>query len=70
MQVKLQQLEADVQYQVIARGEAAGAADDAAVLRDYFNLNACLTDLSREWSQRDQRFNSVHQYFPGAMHQH
>lgn len=65
LQVKVQQLSDDVQYQVIARGEAADTSEDAAVLRDYFNLQACLKDLCQEWSDRDERFNKIHAYFPG-----
>lgn len=64
--MKVQQLSDDVQYQVIARGEAADTTEDAAVLRDYFNLQACkLKDLCKEWSSRDERFRKIHTYFPG-----
>lgn len=66
MQVKVQQLADDVQYQVVARGEAAHPSEDAAVLRDYFNLQACtLEERCREWSSRDERFRKIHTYFPG-----
>lgn len=58
-------MEDDVEYQVIARGAGAHASDDAAVLKDYFNLKACLSTLCKEWSERDQRYRSLHQYFPG-----
>ncbi|KAL3141464.1 hypothetical protein ABBQ32_005027 [Trebouxia sp. C0010 RCD-2024] len=66
LQVKVQQLSDDVQYQVIARGKAAATSEDGTVLRDYFNLQACLKDLCQEWSDRDERFNKIHAYFPGA----
>lgn len=66
LQVKVRQLDDDVEYQVIARGADARAADDAAVLRSYFNLEASLRDLCQEWSERDQRYRSLHQYFPGV----
>ncbi len=65
LQVKVQQMPEDVKYQVVARGESASSAEDAAVLRDYFNLQACLEDLCLEWSNRDGRFKSIHTYFPG-----
>lgn len=65
LQVKVQQVLDDVQYQVIARGDKARVAEDAAVLRDYFNLQACLKDLCQEWCSRDERYKSLHTYFPG-----
>ena len=65
----MRQLDDDVEYQVIARGADAHAADDAAVIRKYFNLEACLRDLCQEWSERDQRYSSLHQYFPGVYSQ-
>lgn len=62
----MQQLADDVQYQVIARGETTDPSEDAAVLRDYFNLQACkLEDQCQEWSSRDERFRKIHTYFPG-----
>ena len=66
LQVKVQQRPDDVVYQVIARGNDAGPSEDAAVLRDYFNLQACLEELCQEWSSRDARFKSIHKYFPGS----
>lgn len=65
LQVKVQQLSGDVQYQVIARGKAADSSEDAAVLRDYFNLQTCLKDLCQEWCRRDERYRMIHAYFPG-----
>lgn len=65
LQVKVRQLLDDVEYQVVARGANAHAADDAEILRDYFNLKACLRVLSKDWSERDQRYKSLRQYFPG-----
>ncbi|DBA76918.1 TPA: 8-oxoguanine glycosylase ogg1 [Trebouxia sp. C0004] len=64
--VKVQQTPSDVRYQVIARGDSAACSEDAAVLRNYFNLQACLEELSQEWSSRDSRYKSLHSYFPGA----
>ncbi|KAK9811557.1 hypothetical protein WJX72_005824 [[Myrmecia] bisecta] len=64
--VRVQQLEDDVVYQVIARGEGAHPADDEAVLRDYFSLDASLAALSEEWAQQDARFRNIRAYFPGA----
>ncbi|DBA86490.1 TPA: hypothetical protein ACH3X2_005469 [Trebouxia sp. C0005] len=66
LQVKVQQTPSDVRYQVIARGDNAASSEDAAVLRNYFNLQACLEELSQEWSSRDARYKSIHSYFPGA----
>ena len=66
-QVKVQQMPDDVQYQVIARGANVSMAEDAAVLRDYFNLQACLKELCEDWSRRDARFQSLHAYFPGKL---
>lgn len=64
--MKVQQLSDNVQYLVMARGAAADTSEDAAVLRDYFNLQACkLKDLCQEWSSRDERFRKIHIYFPG-----
>ena len=66
LQVKVQQTPSDVRYQVIARGDSAASSEDAAVLRNYFNLQACLEELSQEWSSRDARYKSIHGYFPGS----
>lgn len=66
LQVKVQQRPDDVVYQVVARSNDAGPSEDAAVLRDYFNLQACLAELCQEWSSRDARFKSIHKYFPGS----
>ena len=65
LQVKVQQTPGVVRYQVIARGNDAASSEDAAVLRNYFNLQACLEELSQEWSSRDARYKSIHSYFPG-----
>jgi len=65
LQVKVQQTPGDVRYQVIARGDNAASSEDAAVLRNYFNLQACLEELSQEWSSRDARYKSIHSYFSG-----
>lgn len=65
LQVKVQQRPDDIVYQVIARGNDAGPSEDAAVLRDYFNLQACLAELCQEWSSRDARFKSIYEHFPG-----
>lgn len=62
----MQQLLDDVQYQVIVRGDDADVLEDAAVLRDYFNLQACLKDLCQDWSSRDNRFRNIYTYFPGT----
>ena len=52
--------------QVVARGDGADAAHDAAVLRDYFNLNTGLAALADGWAARDSRFAAVREYIPGA----
>lgn len=61
----MQQTPNDVRYLVIARGDSAASSEDAAVLRNYFNLQACLEELSQQWSSRDARYKSIHTYFPG-----
>ena len=66
LQVKVQQLSDDIQYQVLARGSNADVSQDAAVLKDYFNLQASLSSLCQEWSNRDERFRKIHTYFPGS----
>jgi intraflagellar transport protein 122 len=50
---------------VLARGDGADAARDAAVLRDYFNLDTGLAALSDEWAARDSRFAGIRDYIPG-----
>ena len=64
-QAKVQQTKDDVQYQVIAYGQGAVSSEDGAVLRNYFNLQACLEDLCQDWASKDKRFKAIHTYFPG-----
>lgn len=52
-------------YQVLARGEGADAVQDAAVLRDYFNLETALGPLSEDWASRDARFAAIRGFIPG-----
>lgn len=63
--MRVRQLEGDVAYQVVARGSLAAPEQDAAVLRDYFNLETSLSALAREWCAADARFAAVHPYFQG-----
>ena len=65
-QVVLRQLPNDVQYRVIARGEGADPAVDAAALADYFNLSHSLAALSPSWCSACDRFAAVHPLLPGA----
>lgn len=64
-QVRIRQDAGDVAYQVLARGEGADAGQDAAVLRDYFNLDTALAPLSDDWATRDARFAAIRGYIPG-----
>ncbi|GAB4821909.1 hypothetical protein N2152v2_008955 [Parachlorella kessleri] len=64
--VRLRQLDGDVEYQVVARGPQALAAEDAAVLHDYFNLGTSLAELAQQWCAADARFCTVHPHLPGA----
>ena len=66
MQVRLRQVEADVQWQVLARGPDSSESRDAESLREYFNLHEPLADMSREWAAKDPRFELISPYFPGA----
>ncbi len=67
LQVRVRQLEGDVEYQILARGADASASDDAAVLHDYFNLSTPMGGLVPQWCAADEkRFAKVHVYFPGA----
>ena len=40
--------------------------DEEAVIRDYFQLDTSLRDLYQEWRERDARFCSVADRFPGV----
>lgn len=64
--VRLRQLPDDVQYRVIARGEGASPAEDAAVLSDYFNLQHSLAALAPGWAAACPRFAAVAPHLPGA----
>ncbi|GLC39594.1 hypothetical protein PLESTB_000809200 [Pleodorina starrii] len=64
--VCLVQLPDDVRYRVLARGRDASSADDAAVLRDYFNLDTRLSQLATGWAASCSRFRDVSPHFPGA----
>ena len=66
MQVKLEQLENDVQWQVLARGPNSSPAADVETLRDYFNLHEPLASMSKEWAATDPRFKLISPYFPGT----
>jgi hypothetical protein len=66
LQVRLRQLPDDVEYQVIARGDAAAAAQDAAALHEYFNLSHSLAELAPGWCAACARYAHVHPHLPGA----
>ena len=66
VQVRVRQDADDVSYQVLARGKGADAGQDAAVLRDYFNLDIALAPLSDDWACRDSRFAAIREYIPGV----
>jgi 8-oxoguanine DNA glycosylase, N-terminal domain len=65
LQFKLRQEADDVSYAVLARGDGAHPAGDAAALRDYFNLDTLLSPLAAGWAAADKRFRDVHPYIPG-----
>ena len=67
MQVRVRQESDDVKYQILARGEGAEAVQDAAVMRDYFNLETQLGPLSDEWARRDSRFAAIRGFIPGEL---
>ncbi len=62
----MRQLPDDVQYRVVARGEGAEPAGDAAALADYFNLSHSLAALAPGWRSACARFAAVHPLLPGA----
>lgn len=64
--VHLEQLPKDVRYTVLARGPGAEEEDDHACLRDYFNLDICLTDLYKYWGSRCPRFKALAEHIQGA----
>ena len=66
MQVRVRQEEDDVLFRVLARGAGARADQDAAVLRNYFNLGIRLAELTPAWAHCDPRFRSIAPYFPGG----
>ena len=66
LQFKLRQEVDDVAYVVLARGDGAHPAGDAAALRDYFNLDTRLAPLAAGWAEADKRFRDVYPYIPGA----
>ena len=66
VQVRVRQDGEDVRYQVLARGDGADEARDAAVLRDYFNLDTGLAALSDDWAARDGRYAAIRDYIAGA----
>ncbi|XP_067125601.1 N-glycosylase/DNA lyase [Centruroides vittatus] len=41
-------------------------ADHENVLREYFQLKVNLTDLYRDWSERDDKFNNISKIFSGV----
>ena len=65
-QVRVRQDGEDVRYQVLARGDDADEARDAAVLRDYFNLDTGLAALSDDWAARDGRYAAIRDYIAGV----
>ena len=52
---------------MLARGDGAEEARDAAVLRDYFNLDTGLAALSDDWAARDGRYAAIRDYIAGAV---
>ena len=56
-----------MRYQVLARGDGADEARDAAVLRDYFNLDTGLAALSDDWAARDGRYAAIRDYIAGTV---
>lgn len=64
--MRVRQDDDDVSYQVLARGDGADAVHDAAVLRDYFNLDTGLAALSDDWAARDGRFAAIRDYIAGV----
>lgn len=64
--VHLRQLEDDVVYRILARGDGVSAEDDEAVLADYFNLSVSLTTLTAKWSDADSHFAKLSAALPGA----
>jgi 8-oxoguanine DNA glycosylase, N-terminal domain len=66
LQFKLRQEADNVAYLVLARGDGAHPAGDAAALRDYFNLDTRLAPLAADWAAADTRFRDVYPYIPGA----
>lgn len=64
--VQLKQLDNDVVWRTVARGPLAPEQEDAAVMREYFNLDTQLSELSAEWSKRDDRFRRISPCIPGA----
>lgn len=65
LQVKLQQLENDVQWQILARGPNSSPINDLEALRHYFNLHEPLAAMSEDWAAKDPRFKLISPYFPG-----
>ena len=70
---QIEQLEDSIRYRVVARGDGSDAAagssnaeEDAAALREYFQLHLNLSELIDHWSKCDERFKAVKEYYPGA----
>ena len=70
MQYKLRQEADDIVYTVLARGDDAPPDGDAAVLRDYFNLETSLVPLAETWAAADERFREVAPHIPGKSEGH
>jgi hypothetical protein len=57
--VQVQQEQADVAYQILARSPAAQTAQDAAIVHDYFNVGTRLQPLAASWAKQDERFGKL-----------
>lgn len=66
----MQQLDDDVRWRVLARGDSAPQSDDQAVIADYFNLGTSLSQLADLWAARDVRFSTIREYIPGGEESH
>ena len=63
----MQQLDDDVRWKVLARGDSAPQSDDHAVIADYFNLGTSLSQLADLWAAQDVRFSTIREYIPGVI---
>jgi hypothetical protein len=66
-QVTLQQHDADISYQVMARASGLSSDEESHIIRDYFNLSTPLGPLAELWAKHDSRFSKLQKFIQGIL---